>query len=88
MTYLRFLYVRIKMCNSSVILKNCDTFFQSVTQRNIRHHGKKHTERRSTLFDHCMASAGSNDNLGVIYPLVVFIGHVLMSLMLLFPWMS
>jgi hypothetical protein len=67
-------------------------FFTSVTQRSIRHHGNKHSERRSTLFDQCMASAGSNDKLGVIctriLPLVVFIGHVLMSLMLLFIGMK
>ena len=62
-------------------------FFTLVTQRSIRHHDNKHTECRSTMFDHCMASAGSNDKLGVIYPVVVFIGHVLMSFMLLFTWM-
>jgi len=63
-------------------------FYTSVTQRSIRHHGNKHAQRRSTLFDHCMASAGSNNKLVVNFPQVVFIGHVLMSLMLLFTWMS
>jgi hypothetical protein len=85
-TYLCFLDVRIKMCNSSVILKVMTHFFTSVIQRSI-HHDNKHTECRSTMFSHCMASVGTKDKPGVIYPIVVFIGHVLMSFMLLFIWM-